>query len=247
MSALEMFEADLRFKVDSKCPSGQMEERFLNKSFQFFDFHRSGMIDFTQFYKTLERVGVIATKTNAEKIFNEIIRLGFGEDEHLNYKEYAKRVYNPASFDRLDTQVHKPLSTPVYEDRYPTYDLPVPSSHYSESSPPKSASSQHANIKRSGFKQTTSDTVETIMDELKQRIKMRGSKGFINLQRQFKLTDTNSIGTVNQYEFSKILREYDLNLLESQYYVLFNAFDRYKDGQIDYKTFTSKQKPIINF
>jgi Ca2+-binding EF-hand superfamily protein len=240
MYALEMFEADLRFKVDSKCPSGQMEERFLTKSFQFFDFHRSGMIDFSQFFRALERVGVIVTKSNADKIFTQIISLGFGHDAHLNYKEYSRRVYDPSSVEQHDSQVNKPLTTPAYGGEYPTYDLPEASSHYSHSSPAKSATTPHASIKRSDFKPTTQDTVETIVGELRQRIKMRGAKGFINLQRQFKLTDTNAIGTVHQYEFSKILREYDLNLLESQYYIIFNAFDRYRDGQIDYQAFISK-------
>lgn len=236
-----MFEADLRFKVDSKCPSGQMEDRFLIKSFQFFDFRRCGAIDFTQFYKTLERVGVIATKSNAEKIFYQLIDMGFGEDGQLDYKKYAKKVYNPSAFDPHDVQVHKPLATAVYETAYPMYDPNKEAPLYTESKPsPAKSTSSHAPIKRSKFIEATSDTVDSIIDELRQRIKMRGAKGFIGLQRQFKGIDKNNEGTVNQFEFSKVLREFDLNLLESQYNVLFNAFDKRKNGQIDYLAFKSK-------
>lgn len=246
MSALELFEADLRFKVDIKCPSGQMEERFLVKSFGFFDFRRDGSVDFTQFYKTLEKIGVVATKSNAEKIFNLIIEQGYGHEGGIDYRAYAKKVYNPASFDMLDNQVHKPLATTVYEPSYPKHHYAYHSEQASaRGSPAKSVASQQINIKRSGYKEKTSDTVETIIDELRQRIKMRGAKGFIGLQRQFVLTDTKNLGTVNQYEFSKILREYDLNLLEPQYFVLYNAFDRRKDGQIDYVAFKGKGISVI--
>jgi len=85
----------------------------------------------------------------------------------------------------------------------------------------------------------TPDTVESIMEELRQRIKTRSAKGFVGLQRQFKMVDKSNSGTVNQFEFSKVLREYDLNLLDNQYNVIFHAFDRFKNGQVDYLTFKS--------
>ena len=90
MSALEMFEADLRFKNDSKWPSGQMEERFLVKSFQFFDIMRNGFVDFNQFYRTIEKLGVVMTKSKAEAIFEEIWSQGYGQKEWLDYKLYSK-------------------------------------------------------------------------------------------------------------------------------------------------------------
>jgi Ca2+-binding EF-hand superfamily protein len=237
MTALEdKFEADLRFKVDIKCPSGQQEERFLVKSFQFFDFRRAGMIDFNQFIKTLERIGVIITKAKAEQLFYYVIDIGYGQDGFLDYKSYSKKVYNPASQEMYDNQVHKPLSTAAYDDDYQKHQMSQEVSQASENSPGGSIASHS---RRRTPMDITPDTVESIMEELRQRIKTRSAKGFVGLQRQFKMVDKSNSGTVNQFEFSKVLREYDLNLLDNQYNVIFHAFDRFKNGQVDYLTFKS--------
>lgn len=238
MSALEMFEADLRFKVDIKCPSGQMEERFLTKSFQFFDFHRTGLIEFAHFFKALEKIGVIITKVNAEKMFDEIIDGGYGQDGYLDYKKYASKVYNPDSYAQLDNQIHKPMSGSVYGDMYPAYNATRDDARSvaSESVAPKSQNS-YVLSRRKGMVETTTDTIEDILSELRLRIRMRGSRGFISLQRQFKVTDTYEKGSVNQFEFCKILREFGLNLLDAQYQVIFNVYDSAKSGQINYRQF----------
>lgn len=225
-----MFEADLRFKVDSKWPSGQMEERFLNKAFQFFDFHRTGAIDLKQFCAVIERVGVIATKNNAEKIFKEIISMGHGQDGFLNYRDYVKKVYNPASYAILDNQVHKPLATPVYENYLQKPNDPRSEVQYSEygSSPGKS-NQDPPRIKRSGFKEVTQDTLEGIIKEIQQRIKVRGQNGYHTLLESFKNYDPENTGKVNKFEFAKIMREFDLNLLENQFNLIFNAYIDYND------------------
>ena len=254
MSALDMFEADLRFKVDIKCPSGQMEQRFLSKCFQFYDFHRTGTLEFSAFFKTLEKIGVIITKENAQAIFNQIISEGYEINGSLDYKSYAQKVYNPASYDKLDSQVHKPMSQSAYGDMYHAYNSDKASQHApdSQSSP---ARSQTSHSRKTVFANITNDTLDDILHELRLRIRMRGARGFVGLQRQFKVTDTYDTGTVNQFEFCKILREYDLNLLDAQYQVLFYKFDIQKTGQIDYKYFmnslmvpmnASRQKVVVD-
>ncbi|CAI2364829.1 unnamed protein product [Moneuplotes crassus] len=240
---VEMFEADLRFKVDSKCPSGQMEERYLVKSFQFFDFHRTGLIDFTQFYKTLERVGVILTKPNALKIFEQVVERvnsnsasPSSNSDLLDYRTYARQVYNPESYDSVvDNQVHKPLTTPVYETGYDV-NTPSQSETYSQHGDAES-SHQTPRIVRSGMKDPNTDTLEMILQELRKRVRVRGPNAYALLHRQFKIVDINQEGFVNKFELSKILREMDLNLLESQFMVLFDAYDLNKDGNLSYHQF----------
>ncbi len=241
---VEMFEADLRFKVDSRCPSGQMEERFVVKSFQFFDFHRTGLIDFTQFYKTLERVGVIITKANANKVFEMVIaRINSqaatpGNPELLDYRSYAKQVYNPESFDYIDNQVHKPLATPVYEAGYNDY---TPSHSETQSHHGDTEVSQTPpRIVRSGYKEPITDTIEVILQELRKRVSVRGHNASSDLYRQFQIVDPDETGFVNKFEISKILRELDLNLLESQFYVVFETYDIHRDGNINYHRFLGK-------
>ena len=95
-----------------------------------------------------------------------------------------------------------------------------------------------------GLTDITKYSLNDIIEELRQKIKMRGSKGFIGLKRQFYSIDKKSTSTVNQFEFTKILREYDLNLLDSQYQVLFDTFDHRKKGNINYRDFIGKLSPI---
>ena len=194
-------------------------------------------------FKTLERVGVIATKANALKIFNEIISLGYGQEGYLNYRNYARKVYNPASFEYLDNQVHKPLATSVYEGNYQDYCHPGVSDHQSEKDDsPSKTSAYAAGIKRSGYKEPSLDTLESIIEELKQRVKVRGPQGQYELLYKFQIVDSDNQGCVNKWEFSKILREYDLNLLDNQYEILFDSYDFYKDGNINFRQFMSKIK-----
>lgn len=162
-----------------------MEERFLVKSFQFFDFHRTGLIDFTQFYKTLERVGVIITKANAKKIFDDVIvranaQTGAaGNPDLLDYRTFARQVYNPETFDFIDNQVHKPLATPVYETGYNIYTPDQSETHSVQAQ--EEVEQPPARIVRSGYKEPVVDTLDSILKELRTRAKVRGSFAFSDL------------------------------------------------------------------
>ena len=45
-----------------KCPPNQGEDTFLAKTFKFFDIHNKGEVDFDQFCRTVEKIGVIINK-----------------------------------------------------------------------------------------------------------------------------------------------------------------------------------------
>jgi Ca2+-binding EF-hand superfamily protein len=52
----------MKAKLMQKCPPNQGEEGFLAKCFKFFDIHNKGEVNFEQFYRTIEKVGVIISK-----------------------------------------------------------------------------------------------------------------------------------------------------------------------------------------
>jgi Ca2+-binding EF-hand superfamily protein len=54
-----------------KCPSNQQEDTFLAKSFKFFDIHNKGQVNFDQFSRTVEKVGVIIEK-DVNSSFNRL-------------------------------------------------------------------------------------------------------------------------------------------------------------------------------
>lgn len=51
-----------------KCPPTQNEEGFLQKCFKFFDIHNKGDVNFDQFYRTIEKIGVIVEKEVSLKL-----------------------------------------------------------------------------------------------------------------------------------------------------------------------------------
>ena len=59
---INRFETDLRTKIAQKCPQPQAEEGYLTKCFKFFDIHNLGAVSFDQFYRTIEKIGVIIEK-----------------------------------------------------------------------------------------------------------------------------------------------------------------------------------------
>lgn len=157
----------------------------------------------------------------------------------LIIKFIQNKVYNPTTFDPQDIRVHKPLATAVYGASVSPNDEHEEVELESRSSPSKSHST-YVLSRRAGLADITKYSLNDIIEELRQRIKMRGPKGFIGLKKQFITTDRKGTQTVNQFEFTKILREYDLNLIDSQYQVLFDTFDHRKKGNISYKDFIGK-------
>ena len=52
----------MRAKIMQKCPPTQNEEGFLAKTFKYFDIHNKGEVNFDQFFRTVEKIGVIIDK-----------------------------------------------------------------------------------------------------------------------------------------------------------------------------------------
>ena len=60
--------------------------------------------------------------------------------------------------------------------------------------------------------------------------------------------DDNNSRSLDQYEFTKAMKEQMLGLNEGEILTLFNAFDRNRDGSVDYDEFVRViQGPMNNF
>ena len=69
----------MKAKISQKCPPNQGEEGFLAKCFRFFDIHNKGEVNFEQFFRTVEKIGVIIEKQVCTKCF-EFFYTGLRED-----------------------------------------------------------------------------------------------------------------------------------------------------------------------
>lgn len=102
-STIDRFNQELKGKVSNKSNSHQSEEGFLIKQFKFFDIYNTGVLSFDNFYRTVEKVGIIMDKEEVREIFPHL--QGVSETNEINYKDYSKSLYSSGS------QAHQPAST----------------------------------------------------------------------------------------------------------------------------------------
>lgn len=66
------FENQLRTKIAQKNSTNMNEVQFLQKMFKYFDIQNSGKVDFDQFYRSMEKTGIIMEKTDLLDIFKRV-------------------------------------------------------------------------------------------------------------------------------------------------------------------------------
>lgn len=78
---------------------------------------------------------------------------------------------------------------------------------------------------------------EELAEVLRQKLVSRGARGFIGLQRQFKIMDDNNSRSLDKYEFTKAISDYMLGFTEGETQKLFSYFDFDRSGLIEYDEF----------
>lgn len=75
------------------------------------------------------------------------------------------------------------------------------------------------------------------MEAFRNKIKQRGARGIIGLQRIFKIIDDDRSKSLNKYEFTKAINDFRIEIPKESIDAVFVAFDRNRDGTIDYDEF----------
>ena len=83
------------------------------------------------------------------------------------------------------------------------------------------------------------------MSRIKNRLATRGARGFLNLQRQFKILDADKDGLVNIYEFKKAIKDMRIEVTDLEIDLVFSFFDLNGEN-IDYLAFLSILKGELN-
>lgn len=78
---------------------------------------------------------------------------------------------------------------------------------------------------------------EQLIAVFREKLLARGTRGILGLGRMFRIIDDNRSETLDATEFAKALRDFRMDMNESEARILFNHFDASKDGQIDYNEF----------
>jgi Ca2+-binding EF-hand superfamily protein len=76
-----------------------------------------------------------------------------------------------------------------------------------------------------------------LAEALRNKLVSRGARGFIGLQRQFKIMDDNNSKSLDKYEFTKAMTDYMLGFSESEIQKLFGYFDFDRSGSIEFDEF----------
>lgn len=54
------------------------------------------------------------------------------------------------------------------------------------------------------------------IEKLKSKLASRGARGFIGMQRQFKIMDDNNSGNIDIYEFKKAVKDFKIDINEQE-------------------------------
>lgn len=78
---------------------------------------------------------------------------------------------------------------------------------------------------------------EELAEALRAKLVTRGARGFIGLQRQFKIMDDNNSKSLDKYEFTKAMTDYMLGFSDQEIQKLFAYFDFDRSGLIEFDEF----------
>eukprot|EP00600_Ochromonadales_sp_CCMP1393_P004170 CAMPEP_0174994586 /NCGR_PEP_ID=MMETSP0004_2-20121128/23709_1 /TAXON_ID=420556 /ORGANISM="Ochromonas sp., Strain CCMP1393" /LENGTH=223 /DNA_ID=CAMNT_0016248821 /DNA_START=12 /DNA_END=679 /DNA_ORIENTATION=- len=79
--------------------------------------------------------------------------------------------------------------------------------------------------------------IRMLVDRIKKEMVARGARGFIGLQRKFRIMDDDGSKTLCLSEFKKGMKEMNLGLSDSEIRMLFEHFDADGNGTIDFEEF----------
>lgn len=79
--------------------------------------------------------------------------------------------------------------------------------------------------------------LDELVQKLRDKLATRGARGIIGLARQFKIMDDNRSQSLDEYEFTKGMKDYGLGFTNSEIKALFQAFDSNRNGEVEYNEF----------
>ena len=105
---LARFERDLRDKLTQKSNAKMSEEACLMKMFKYFDVTDNGRVDYGEFQKTMEKIGMFHPDEQLKPLFKAYDADGSGE---LDYREFAAAIF-PDSVTKNGAMQKKPQIEP---------------------------------------------------------------------------------------------------------------------------------------
>ena len=229
------FEKELKNKLLMKTVGNQSEEIVLLKAFKYFDLSNSNTADKQTFVKTVMKIGITGfTEQNIAQVFDEYDTENTGK---INYKDFIGILFNNPS---LMENPEKLKQAQIKKQDYPY--APTPSrSRYEEG--PKNQNynpqSQQDNMPRNQKRNldNKNNSIDSIMDVIRNKVKMRGIRCLISLENNFRALDDDNSQTIDFEAFEKSAQDFRFGISFEELQKLFEFFDKEGKGRIDYDEF----------
>jgi len=207
---LKSFDSQLRSKIMQKNSGNQSETKFLQKTFKFFDIQNRGKVNFDQFFRAMEKAGIVMSRPDLHQVFEHFDING---DEDMDYKEFSNMF-----FDQNQQEAS-------YQDPY-----------------------LREKARREALAAAVrGDNPESLLNLFRDKLKGRGARGMIGLQRLFKMMDDDESQSLSLPEFSKACRDFKVGISDENVPILFSVFDTNGDGTLNYAEFVSAvREPFSN-
>ena len=207
------------------------EATFLQKQFKYFDIQNQGKVNFDQFYRAVEKAGVTMERSVSTSFIVFLIYLisqdvytvfkAFDADGNgfLDYEEFSSVFCNGKSAQVNATKVKNLQESDAYLRD-------------------KNHREQIAN-------KLKKDDPQSLLALFKDKLKARGPRGMIGLQRMFQIMDDDKSQTLSLPEFTKACKDFKSGISEENVPILFKLFDKNNDGTISYDEFLGAvRKPL---
>ena len=97
-----------------------------------------------------------------------------------------------------------------------------------------------------GARQTRNVGPDALIKLFRDKIKARGARGIVGIQRLFKIMDDDGSKTLSEQEFAKACRDFKTGISEENIPTLFAAFDTNRDGTLNIDEFLMAIRGELN-
>lgn len=105
---------------------------------------------------------------------------------------------------------------------------------------------QQAAVETGGARQSRNVGSNDLIKLFRDKIKARGARGMVGIQRLFKIMDDDGSKTLSEQEFSKACRDFKTGISEENIPTLFSAFDTNRDGTLNIDEFLMAIRGELN-
>jgi Ca2+-binding EF-hand superfamily protein len=237
---------------------GEMNDfrrRFVEQAFDILDIDKNGYIDINdikQIYNARQHPDVKAGKKSEEAVLNEFIET-FEAHHNLIAGEEADHIVTKDEF----LEYYENVSISIDDDKY--FELMMNNAwKINNAATTKNdikgwtnKEEEKVNVKEAYKTFDSSNNknltgAEKILDKFRKACNSRGGKGIIGLARQFKIFDDDNSKSLEFPEFTKALRDYKLDISQTELKLLFNHFDTDGNGSLNYDEFLRKIRGDMN-